>query len=263
MIVREFMTPDPITIGPDASLEDALRAMEEHSVRHLAVTNDHGLVGVLSNRDLLELTPGDLARGRVRSVMHAPLTVAPDDSAVSAACELILGRIGCLPVLEDQALVGILSEFDVLRLYQRVCRDGGRVGAVDPPVERVATMDVVHVAPDTPLSEVRELLADLGVRHVPVLHGDHVVGILSDRDLRRAEGRSADDRTPARDYMSTPVMTAREGDSLSQTALRMAERKVGATVICRDGDRLAGILTLTDVLDFGLETLRDPDVRAQ
>ena len=262
MIVREFMTEDPITIDPDAPLSEAFRAMEEHAVRHLLVTTGRRLVGVLSNRDLFELTPSELEAGKVRAAMHAPVTVAPDDSAVSAACELILGRIGCLPVLEDEALVGVLSEFDVLRLYERVCREGGRVGEVDPPVEHVATADVVHVAPDTPLREVRELLATLGVRHVPVLQGEHVVGILSDRDLRRAQGRSAGEDSEARDFMTTPVLTATPSDRLSQTALRMADHKVGAVVICRNGDRLAGILTLTDVLDFGLETLRDPDLAA-
>ena len=57
MIVANFMTPDPVTVGPNDSLETALQAMDEYSVRHLPVVDDGDyLVGVLSHRDLVGLT---------------------------------------------------------------------------------------------------------------------------------------------------------------------------------------------------------------
>lgn len=259
MNVREFMTPDPITLSPDASLADAWQVMQDAVVRHLPIVERRELVGILSDRDLLDVGDGDLETAKVRAVMHPAVTVSTKDSAVSAAVELVLGRIGCLPVVDDEVLVGILSEYDVLRLYERVCREGGRVGETDPALEQLATTEIVSAAPDTTLGEVRTRMEELGVRHMPVLEGDRVVGMLSDRDLRRARGSAAPDDLPVRDHMSTAVLTLPPGEKLSVAAALMAERKIGALVVCRDGDRAVGLVTLTDVLDHTLESLREPD----
>ena len=259
MNVADFMTPHPFVTTPDASLEQAWSQMERARIRHLPVVSGRALVGVLSDRDLLEATPSELATERAEQRMHSPVSVTPSDSAVGAAVEFILSRIGCLPVVEDGVLVGILSEFDVLRLYERVCREGGRAGELDPIVEQAMQKEVHHVPASTPLSAAREDMQDLGVRHVPVIEDGVVAGMLSDRDLRRANGDGAPPSTPVSHYMTGSVITVQPEERLSVAAARMAEHKVSALIVQSTGDRDIGLLTLTDVLDQALESLREQD----
>ena len=58
MLVRELMTPNPVTVRPDTSVPDALRLMRERKVRRLPVVDSHGrLVGIVSDKDLLYASP--------------------------------------------------------------------------------------------------------------------------------------------------------------------------------------------------------------
>lgn len=129
--VAELMTPRPTTIEPEASALAALDLMIDSGIRHLpAVDRRARLVGILSVDDLRAALPfavnlrhppsvdeREIARElSVAEVMtHAPLTVTSKTSLADAAGTLARFRIGCLPVVDDGRLVGILSETDVLR----------------------------------------------------------------------------------------------------------------------------------------------------
>ncbi len=125
MLVRDCMTPDPRTIEPDATLEDALTLMRVLRVRHLPVMRGHRLVGVVTWTDLMPAAPpmeslsgrrlaALLKQTQVRDVMTPdPLTVAPDEPAEAAARLLRDRKIGCLPVVEQEMLVGIVTESDL------------------------------------------------------------------------------------------------------------------------------------------------------
>jgi len=129
--VAELMTPKPTTIEPDASALAALDLMVDAGIRHLPIVDDRArLVGVISVDDLraalpfavnLRHPPSPTERKLARDVSvaevmtHGPLTVTPQTAVSDAAAKLARFRIGCLPVVEDGRLVGILSETDVLR----------------------------------------------------------------------------------------------------------------------------------------------------
>jgi CBS domain-containing protein len=135
--VREAMTRNPITIDPDAPLGTAAAVMCERGVRHLPVTDDDGrLVGIVTERDLRSTTIGPAmtewlgprwrrsaeALGRrteklrVRDVMTWNCATTDGSASLEqAAARMLDGKIGCLPVLLDGRLVGILTERDVLR----------------------------------------------------------------------------------------------------------------------------------------------------
>jgi acetoin utilization protein AcuB len=90
--------------------------MRDHRFRHLPVVEDGRLVGILSDRDLrpVLLSPG-LARARVRELMSEDLTtVGPDAPLEEAASLLVVKKIGCLPVVAQGRLVGIVTETDLL-----------------------------------------------------------------------------------------------------------------------------------------------------
>lgn len=111
------------------------------------------------------------------------VSIRPDETALAAAKRMNERRIGALVVLDDRGrLAGIVSERDILT----------RVVAADkrPDQTRVAdimTKTVVTCAPDTRLPELRRVMRERRVRHVPVVEGDRVVGMISIGDVNAAE----------------------------------------------------------------------------
>ena len=86
-----------------------------------------------------------------------------------------------------------------------------------------------------------------GLRHLPVVENGVLVGILSDRDVKRERGCGSLETTLIREMMSEGVATARADDPLSKAALLLASERISALPII-DGKTLVGIATLVDVM---------------
>jgi CBS domain-containing membrane protein len=126
MRVRELMSAEVVTLGRDETLDIADRIMQLGRIRHMPVLDADGrLVGVVSQRDLFRgalATAMGMTRAiearvlgaiTVREVMTAdPLTTTPDTPLMEAAQVMLRHKIGCLPVVEGDRLVGILTEAD-------------------------------------------------------------------------------------------------------------------------------------------------------
>jgi CBS domain-containing membrane protein len=116
--VAAVMTEKPIVIEADQPLEVAARVMARSSIRHLPVVEDGELVGLVSQRDLLGAQDGDTF---VRDVMTRQCAVTrPDESACEAARAILDLKVGCLPVIDDGKLVGIVTETDFVRVAYAV-----------------------------------------------------------------------------------------------------------------------------------------------
>ncbi len=114
--VRDVMSTDLVTVRPAESVRRAYEIMRDRRIRHLLVTEHDRLVGILSDRDLrpILLSPG-LTGASVAEVMsETPTTIAPGASVEDAASLLVVRKIGCLPVVEEERLVGIVTETDLL-----------------------------------------------------------------------------------------------------------------------------------------------------
>lgn len=128
MKVRDWMSPKPHTLGPDATLGDAVGVMARHQIRHIPIVDEGRVVGIISDRDVkmalgpdavhLELAEIDprQANGQLAWFMtDGAVTVHADASLAEAGALLVERRIGALPVMEGKHLVGVLSVVDVLR----------------------------------------------------------------------------------------------------------------------------------------------------
>ncbi len=111
------------------------------------------------------------------------------------------------------------------------------------PVRNWMTRAPVSVTPQTPVAEVTRLMRSEGIRHVVVVDGGHLVGIVSDRDVRGA----ARDATAAA-IMTEIVLTVAPETPLTDAARALLERRIGALPVL-DGDRVVGILSQADALE--------------
>ena len=131
MLVRERMIQTPATGTPDMSVTEALRMMKEKKIRRLPVLDSHGkLVGIVSDKDLLYASPSPvtslsvwemnylLAKLKVEEVMtHKVLTVTEDTPLEDAARIMADNKIGGLPVMRGETMVGIVTETDLFKTF--------------------------------------------------------------------------------------------------------------------------------------------------
>jgi acetoin utilization protein AcuB len=128
MYVSDWMTKKVIILYPDDYLSDAISMMKEHGIKHLPILKNDKLKGIISDRDIKEYSPSKattldiyelhylLAKTRVKDVMKTKLFTTTPDAAVEEAAMTMLDRsVGCLPVLDQGRLVGIISDKDIFR----------------------------------------------------------------------------------------------------------------------------------------------------
>ncbi|HHW14427.1 MAG TPA: CBS domain-containing protein [Firmicutes bacterium] len=129
MLIEDIMQTKVVTVTPADSVAEALRRTRAGRFRHLPVVEGERLVGVVSDRDLrtsasalvAEEVEALLKRTRVEAVMHSQVIVAhPLDPVEEAARLMYEHKIGCLPVISGDRLVGIVTETDVLRWFVEV-----------------------------------------------------------------------------------------------------------------------------------------------
>lgn len=127
MFVKNRMTPNPTTGFPEMSVTDAQDLMKSGGFRHLPILDESGkLVGLITKGSLASALPSDtsnlsrfevsyvLAKIKVRSVMVENVITATPDTPIEIAARMMADNlIGCLPVLEDEKLVGIITDRDL------------------------------------------------------------------------------------------------------------------------------------------------------
>lgn len=156
MKVRERMSLDPVTITPDNTVPEAFKLMREKGIRRLPVMEKGQLVGIITLKELYEVSPSPattlsvheanylLAKTRIKDILPKNMNVVTIDADANIERAAILMRenkIGGIPVMEDGKLAGIITEtdiFDAFIDFLGVNRPGTRI---DMEVgERVGTV---------------------------------------------------------------------------------------------------------------------------
>jgi acetoin utilization protein AcuB len=149
MLVRDQMTPDPFFSSPDAALVEIHELMQEKNVRHVPILDsEESLVGLITRRALVEALPSEpdqfgpfvvnyaLAKLKAENAMiRDVVTIAPDVTVEEAARVMADEKIGCLPVLEEGKLVGIISDSDLFNIMTDLLgarRPGVRLTVLQP-----------------------------------------------------------------------------------------------------------------------------------
>jgi acetoin utilization protein AcuB len=159
MLVRDRMTKNPITIEPDDFLAQALRRMRTGGFRRLPVVDGGKLVGIITERDL-RAHQGYLERTKVNGVMaERPSTIDSSATLEEAARIMIQRQIGGLPVIEDGALVGIVTATDALKAFLEM------MGATEGGSTRI---DFILEGEEHGLTEATRIVAREGGRMLGV-----------------------------------------------------------------------------------------------
>ena len=189
--VDQIMTSPLLTITTDRPMLDASHLMETNHVRHLCVSDKEKIIGMISIRDLVRYFI-DSEGGPVRNLdkVFRPLsvlrvlmqttmeTIAIERTVLEAAQIMAEKRIGSLLVLEAGDMVGIVTETSVVR---KVIANSLPAGTTS--VGAVMNAPLIQIDINDTASDASRLMAEKQTRHLAVMEGKKVVGLLSVRDL--------------------------------------------------------------------------------
>ncbi|UNL84515.1 acetoin utilization AcuB family protein [Priestia koreensis] len=124
MIVEEMMNQDVITLSPSATIADAINLIRTHNIRHIPIVNhDFTIAGIVSDRDIRDASPSIFQPSDLANDLHKPVTDLMTQNVITAHpldfVEEIAGifyehNIGCVPIVKEHKLVGIVTEKDML-----------------------------------------------------------------------------------------------------------------------------------------------------
>jgi CBS domain-containing protein len=112
-------------------------------------------------------------------------SVSPDQSVFEAVTTMVERNVGAMLVIQNDRLVGIITERDYLRLVTVQGRT-----ARDTPVHEVMTRTVIYLTPESTVDEAMTIMTEKRIRHLPVMDGDTILGVLSIGDLVKAKAHS-------------------------------------------------------------------------
>ena len=130
MYVKDFMHTAVTTVTPDTLVSTAYQMMRDNNICHVPVVSGKRLVGMITDRDIREASPSPattLTRGEIAYRMEATpvktcmtkdvVWIGPDMEMVLAARLLVQRQVGCLPVVDNGTLVGVVTDMDCLRAF--------------------------------------------------------------------------------------------------------------------------------------------------
>ena len=156
MYVKYSMTKNPFTMSPDGTIAEAFEIMRSNNVRRVPVMKNGKLVGIITERKLLEVSPSPatslsifeinylLSKTKIGDIMTKNvITVTPDTLIEEAAVLMRDNDIGALPVLDDNVLVGIITETDLFDSFLDIMgyRDAGARLEIEAPENRPGMLE--------------------------------------------------------------------------------------------------------------------------
>jgi CBS domain-containing protein len=272
MLVDDLMSAPVYTVSPEDTVSHVKNVMLKHKVGRVAVAYEGTLVGVIAKYDLAKMLESSEAGWRRRHQERAlaktimsenPLVTSPETPAVNAAQKMTANGVGCLPVVKDGELVGILTDTDLVSNF----------AGTDSKV-RVKTLMTQSFLTCHRHHSINHVLRDMEANHVfrtIVQEGNGVpVGIITHTNLtfakepfvsskdivmvRKAEHAGVQKNRYVRkvlrvaeDIMSEPLVTI-SGDLTAVAAARlMIAKRVDALPVVK-GDLVVGIISKTDIV---------------
>ncbi|MEM6926354.1 MAG: CBS domain-containing protein [Myxococcota bacterium] len=236
MRIRDVMTPDPVVVGPDASVTTVRETMRQRRIHHLPMVDGGQFAGVVDATQAFGWVPREAVAadlvGRVAVEAH------PDEALFE-----VLGRCAwsprdvCVVTRPDsRAVVGIVTERDLVRLAARY---------VDPSrtIDQIASTTVVTTPITSTVGECLEQVRERMFRHLVVVDDGRLRGTLALRDLLLADARAA-----VTTLLPEEVRHATWAATIQDVATIMERHDLDAMPLVDDDQVPDGIVTVTDLL---------------
>lgn len=258
--IKDVMSREVVIISPEETVFSAAKRMSEKNVSCLTVIEDGTVVGILTEKDLLNGVAEDgrdFGNIRVAERMSCPVhTVSPDLSTLEASRIMESQKIKRLPVLAEKQLVGIVTQTDLTRALTSVC------GLRD--VAEIMSADVASVGAEGTVAEAAQIMSSRSISCIIVTDRNGVAGILTEKDLlKRVIALHKDPtRTRVKDVMSFPVTSIPPSYSVFSAGRTMDAKHVHRLAVM-EGKKLHGIVAQTDVFRAAARKVQREREKAQ
>ncbi|HBP89020.1 MAG: CBS domain-containing protein [Nitrospira sp.] len=188
--VGQIMASPLLSIPSDRTMLEASHFMEKHGIRHLCVSEEEKIVGLISVRDLVKHFVY-AEKGPIRDLddVYRPLsvlmrrdieTIDREATILTVAKHMTEKRIGALMVTQAGEMVGIVTERDLIQKGMAANQDPSQIR-----VGSVMTQNLIDIDINRTVHDASDLMAEKHIRHLPITENRTIVGILSVRDLMR------------------------------------------------------------------------------
>jgi len=191
--VGEIMTVKPFTLSPGTFIPKAARIMLENKITALPVVDNGDLIGILTNSDLLrfilEEYPGLKKKIQVKNYMtEEVVTIDPETSLLESHRLMGTKRIRSLPVVENDALVGLITRTDLMSSDPiRLASQSNQeipIKILTQPVKKIMAKEVITISPEAEITTAAQLMIDHKIHALVVLNYEKkMVGIITESDL--------------------------------------------------------------------------------
>lgn len=170
MYVGDYMASDPVTVGPNDSVGDALELLKDHSIRRLPVVSKGKLIGLVTNTDLMKASPSPATslsiheinylypKIKIKDIMtKGVVTIGPDEAIEEAAVLMREKKLGTLIVVNKNNLEGIITESDLFKAFidvfnfeipgvKIVVSFEDKIGELGKLTSLISTMDILIIS---------------------------------------------------------------------------------------------------------------------
>ena len=244
-IAKELMSPDVITVYPEASLNDAARIMGEKHIGSLVVVKYKTPVGIVTERDLLSkvLALGlFLKDGKVEDVMSFPLNGVSVTAKIKEVAKLMISKKRRLVVFDAGTLVGIITASDLIKSLPDVPE-------TEVKVDDFMTKQVAEADEETSVISVAKTMGSQRIGSVIITRAGEPFGIFTERDLLTAFlAKGRDLFTEVGPDCSSPLTVIPAGTSVHRAAATMAVKHIRRLPVVKN-DKLVGIITARDLVE--------------
>ncbi len=251
------------TIQKENTIKHAAEAMSKEKTRRVFVAGPNKeLAGIVTATDLVDFLGGgtrfniikEKHRGNLLSAINEPvreimnesvITIQKKDSIDDARRVLIDNRIGYLPVLDGDKIIGVVSERDFVSLISK--------GLTEQKVGEYMSRDLILGTTGMKIEDISKVMVRNGFRRLPIVSEDKLVGIVTTRDIVSAfADRFSPDFLEIRidRIMKKPVTTSPE-TTLSDAAKIMVDNGIGGLPVISD-NKVVGIITERDILESNM-----------
>ena len=241
MKVSDFANNIVITVSLDSSLKEVIDVLSRNPSGRVVVLKDEKPVGIISTRDVVaafseyafnvyELKAKDISSETL-------VTISPNDDVDYVIRLMLSNNIGGVPIVENNTLVGIFTEREVLKLINAKVFSG--------LVDSIMSTKVVTVDEESNIIDAAKLMTKSGVRRLPVIKDDKLIGIVTAADIVKFIAKSNVVGKVLDAGTRNPITISRY-DQISKAAKIMMEKRIGTLPVL--DQKLVGIVTERDLM---------------